>query len=210
VVCLLRSWEGRFQELQVRNIATVFGRRPRDWRELWTQSVPALTEITSVDWAPEAPSLLNANGLSVKGSSAAMRSASCGRSPFSATLARCSAASGSASRPDEFARALGCNAYVPCGDSWRAFGNAITKQAVCGRAKGSRNVELEENVARERTRASWWTVATTVLFTVSGAGAQTPPLDREVKATPGREVRVGIYTSMRADCTAGPLGLNWK
>jgi hypothetical protein len=115
VVCLLRSWEGRFQELQVRNIATVFGRRPRDWRELWTQSVPALTEITSVDWAPEAPSLLNANGLSVKGSSAAMRSASCGRSPFSATLARCSAASGSASRPDEFARALGRNAYVPCG-----------------------------------------------------------------------------------------------
>jgi hypothetical protein len=66
-------------------------------------------------------------------------------------------------------------------------------------------VELEENVARERTRASWGAVATAVLFTVSGAGAQTPPLDREVKATPGREVRVGIYTSMRADCTAGPL-----
>jgi hypothetical protein len=206
VVCLLRSWEGRFQELQVRNIATVFGRRPRDWRELWTQSVPALTEITSVDWAPEAPSLLNANGLSVKGSSAAMRSAFCGRSPFSATLARCSAASGSASRPDEFARALlQCLRPVWLPDSWRAFGNAITKQAVCGRAKGSRNVELEENVARERTRASWGAVATAVLFTVSGAGAQTPPLDREVKATPGREVRVGIYTSMRADCTAGPL-----
>jgi hypothetical protein len=26
-----------------------------------------------------------------------------------------------------------------------------------------------------------------------------------VKEMPGREVRVGIYTSMRADCTAGPL-----
>jgi uncharacterized membrane protein len=59
-------------------------------------------------------------------------------------------------------------------------------------------------VARERTSASWRAVATAVLFTVSAAGAQTPP-DREVKATPGREVRVGIYTSMRADCTAGPL-----
>jgi hypothetical protein len=35
--------------------------------------------------------------------------------------------------------------------------------------------------------------------------AETTSLDREVKATPGREVRVGIYTSMRADCTAGPL-----
>jgi len=49
MVRLLRSREGRFQELQVRNIATMFGRRARDWRELWTQSVPALTEITSVD-----------------------------------------------------------------------------------------------------------------------------------------------------------------
>jgi uncharacterized membrane protein len=35
--------------------------------------------------------------------------------------------------------------------------------------------------------------------------AQTTSLDREVKAASGREVRVGIYTSMRADCTAGPL-----
>jgi hypothetical protein len=66
-------------------------------------------------------------------------------------------------------------------------------------------VELAENVARERTRASWRAVATAVLLTASAASAQTPPLDREVKATPGREVRVGIYTSMRADCTAGPL-----
>lgn len=66
-------------------------------------------------------------------------------------------------------------------------------------------MELEENVPRERTRASWWAVAAAVLLTVSAAGAQTPPLDREVKATPGREVRVGIYTNMRADCTAGPL-----
>jgi hypothetical protein len=41
--------------------------------------------------------------------------------------------------------------------------------------------------------------------TVSAADAQTSPLDREVKATPGREVRVGIYTSMRTDCTADPL-----
>jgi len=89
--------------------------------------------------------------------------------------------------------------------SWRASVNGITKRAVCGRAIGSTNVELAENVARERMKASWWAVATAVLFTVSAAGPQTPPLDREVKATPGREVRVGIYTSMRADCTAGPL-----
>jgi uncharacterized membrane protein len=54
-------------------------------------------------------------------------------------------------------------------------------------------------------RASWWAVAAAVLFTLSAAGAQTTSLDREVKTAAGREVRVGIYTSIRADCTAGPL-----
>jgi hypothetical protein len=44
------------------------------------------------------------------------------------------------------------------------------------------------------------------MFCCATAGyAQTTSLDRDVKATPGRDVRVGIYTSMRADCTAGPL-----
>jgi hypothetical protein len=60
-------------------------------------------------------------------------------------------------------------------------------------------------VARERMRASWRAAAAAVLCMVSAAGAQTTSLDREVKVAPGREVRVGIYTSMRADCTAGPL-----
>jgi len=59
-------------------------------------------------------------------------------------------------------------------------------------------------------RASWRLVAAAMLCSAGAAGAQITSLDREVKATPGREVRVGIYTSMRADCTAGPLGLNWK
>jgi uncharacterized membrane protein len=58
-------------------------------------------------------------------------------------------------------------------------------------------------VAREQMRAS--SVAAAVLFVLSAAHAQTTSLDREVKAAPGREVRVGIFTSMRADCTAGPL-----
>jgi len=34
---------------------------------------------------------------------------------------------------------------------------------------------------------------------------QTDSIDREIRAAPGREVRVGIYTNMRSDCTAGPL-----
>jgi hypothetical protein len=60
-------------------------------------------------------------------------------------------------------------------------------------------------MVRERMRASWWAVTAAVLCVVNAASAQTTSLDREVKATPGHEARVGIYTSMRADCTAGPL-----
>ena len=60
-------------------------------------------------------------------------------------------------------------------------------------------------MGRGRMRASWWAVAAAVLCAVNAAGAQTTSLDRDIKATLGREVRVGIYTSMRPDCTAGPL-----
>jgi len=30
-------------------------------------------------------------------------------------------------------------------------------------------------------------------------------IDREITAAPGREMRVGVYSSIRPDCTAGPL-----
>jgi hypothetical protein len=60
-------------------------------------------------------------------------------------------------------------------------------------------------MARTQVRAAWWAVAVTALCGAGAAHAQTTSLDREVKAVPGREVRVGIYTSMRADCSAGPL-----
>src|ERR1700726_2938098 len=32
-----------------------------------------------------------------------------------------------------------------------------------------------------------------------------PSVDRNVRAMPGSDVRVGIYTSIRQDCTSGPL-----
>jgi hypothetical protein len=38
-----------------------------------------------------------------------------------------------------------------------------------------------------------------------GAVAQTNPVERDVKAMPGRDVRVGVYTNIRPDCTSGPL-----
>jgi hypothetical protein len=59
-------------------------------------------------------------------------------------------------------------------------------------------------MGRGRLRAAWWAIVTALCWS-NVAHAQTTSLDREVKAAPGREVRVGIYTSMRADCTAGPL-----
>jgi hypothetical protein len=37
------------------------------------------------------------------------------------------------------------------------------------------------------------------------ARAQGNLVEREVKAAPGRDVRVGIYTDIRPDCTSGPL-----
>jgi len=37
------------------------------------------------------------------------------------------------------------------------------------------------------------------------ADAQTDRLEREVKAAAGHDVRVGIYTNIRPDCTSGPL-----
>ena len=40
---------------------------------------------------------------------------------------------------------------------------------------------------------------------VAVANAQADRLEREVKAAAGRDVRVGIYTNIRPDCTSGPL-----
>jgi len=37
------------------------------------------------------------------------------------------------------------------------------------------------------------------------ANAQSNAIEREVKAAPGKDVRVGIYTDIRPDCTSGPL-----
>ncbi len=62
-------------------------------------------------------------------------------------------------------------------------------------------------IISKRLRCEWRRLALGFLFCAcaSAAYSQTTSLDREIKATSGREVRVGVYTSMRADCTAGPL-----
>jgi uncharacterized membrane protein len=37
------------------------------------------------------------------------------------------------------------------------------------------------------------------------ARAQEDLVEREVRAAPGRDVRIGVYTDIRSDCSAGPL-----
>ena len=52
----------------------------------------------------------------------------------------------------------------------------------------------------------FWLVTALLTFAAAQlAGAQTAPVERTVKAGPGQNVRVGIYTSIRPDCTSGPL-----
>ena len=69
----------------------------------------------------------------------------------------------------------------------------------------ARALKLETEMAQKPMTASKWLLVAALLCATSTGHAQTTSLDREVKAAPGREVRVGIYTSMRPDCTAGPL-----
>src|SRR5271154_5204596 len=49
----------------------------------------------------------------------------------------------------------------------------------------------------------FWLTAAAVLF-ASAAGAQNA-VERDVKAAPGKDLRVGVYSDIRPDCTSGPL-----
>ena len=48
-------------------------------------------------------------------------------------------------------------------------------------------------------------VAGLLCVSAAAANAQSNAIEREVKAVPGKDVRVGIYTDIRPDCTSGPL-----
>lgn len=53
----------------------------------------------------------------------------------------------------------------------------------------------------------WCRIAVAVLlsFSADGIHAQTTTVERQLKAVAGHDLRVGIFTSIRADCTSGPL-----
>jgi hypothetical protein len=47
--------------------------------------------------------------------------------------------------------------------------------------------------------------AALLLMWTHGIPAQTGTIQRDIKAAPGRDVRVGIFSNIRPDCTSGPL-----
>jgi hypothetical protein len=50
----------------------------------------------------------------------------------------------------------------------------------------------------------WLAAVALLCVSVLDAGAQ-DVTERQVKATPGRDNRVGVYTNIQPDCTSGPL-----
>lgn len=50
-----------------------------------------------------------------------------------------------------------------------------------------------------------WLAAALLCACVPAAAAQGDAHERQIKAAPGRDVRVSIYTNIRPDCTSGPL-----
>jgi hypothetical protein len=47
--------------------------------------------------------------------------------------------------------------------------------------------------------------ATILMAGTLAAHAQDDVIERQLKAAPGRDVRVGVFTDIRPDCTSGPL-----
>ena len=47
--------------------------------------------------------------------------------------------------------------------------------------------------------------AAMLLLGTLAAHAQDDVVERQLKAAPGRDVRVGVFTDIRPDCTSGPL-----
>jgi hypothetical protein len=60
-------------------------------------------------------------------------------------------------------------------------------------------------MTQARTRVAKWLATAALLCWASAGYSQDNSIDREIKAVPGREVRVGVYSSIRPDCTAGAL-----
>jgi hypothetical protein len=54
-------------------------------------------------------------------------------------------------------------------------------------------------------KALWLTVATLILMASADSWAQVQVVNRRVNGRPDSDIQVGIYVSIKADCTPGPL-----
>jgi len=61
------------------------------------------------------------------------------------------------------------------------------------------------STSRPQKAAALATAFLLCIWSHDGARAQANLAERELKASPGRDVRVGVFTSIRPDCTSGPL-----
>jgi hypothetical protein len=52
---------------------------------------------------------------------------------------------------------------------------------------------------------SWLAVAAFLCLSSAITQAQAQTVEREIKAMPGKEVRVGVFINIRPDCVSGPL-----
>jgi uncharacterized membrane protein len=55
------------------------------------------------------------------------------------------------------------------------------------------------------TQGRFWLAAVLLCVCALSAGAQSNVTERELKAAPGKEVRVGVYGEIKPDCTSGAL-----
>jgi hypothetical protein len=56
-----------------------------------------------------------------------------------------------------------------------------------------------------RLSRPWFAAAMVSCIGTLAAYAQGDVIERQLKAAPGRDVRVGVFTDSRPDCTSGPL-----
>jgi len=74
-------------------------------------------------------------------------------------------------------------------------------------ARLSLNNMYSRLIRRSATKSGscWIAVAVLLLVYAHDACAQENSIERELTVAPGRDVRVGVFTSIRPDCTSGPL-----
>jgi hypothetical protein len=58
---------------------------------------------------------------------------------------------------------------------------------------------------RAKMKRCWFAAGIFWLAGALAAYAQDDVVERQLKAAPGRDVRVGVFTAIRPDCTSGPL-----